>query len=170
MHEAWPGTTKAYLCWVEGAWPDRGWTTIVSDLAKAATAGGEKVVSGQGRRAVSHVHPVSLAAGRSLVLVVLGTGRTHQIRVHLSDRGHAIVGDPKYGRGGGLMLHAAFLSLAGTRLFRPSALDRGFSGFPCLGRNDQRHHHHRSRQGGGFMNERQSSALYWGASLALITT
>jgi 23S rRNA pseudouridine955/2504/2580 synthase len=113
MHGVWPGVTKAYLCWVEGAWPDRGWTTVVSELAKTGTAGGEKVVSGQGRRAVSHVHPVSVTAGRSLVLVVLGTGRTHQIRVHLADRGHAIVGDPKYGRGGGLLLHAAFLSWPG---------------------------------------------------------
>lgn len=117
MHEAWPCATKAYLCWVEGVWPARGWTTVVSDLAKAETGRGEKVVSGQGRRAVSHVHPISLAAGRSLVLVVLGTGRTHQIRVHLSDQGHAIVGDPKYGRGGGLMLHAAFLSWPGHVYF-----------------------------------------------------
>ena len=33
----------------------------------------------------------------SLLDVTLKTGRTHQIRVHLSDAGHAIAGDPKYG-------------------------------------------------------------------------
>lgn len=117
MHEAWPAVTKAYLCWVEGAWAARAWRTIVSDLAKTATKSGEKVVSGQGRRAVSHVHPLLTARGRSLVLVVLGTGRTHQIRVHLADQGHPIVGDPKYGRGGSLKLHAAHLSWLGHEFF-----------------------------------------------------
>ena len=110
MHASWPTLTKAYLCWVEGEWAFSGWRTVVSDLAKVETGSGEQVVSGQGKRAVSHVHSLLKAPGRSLVLVVLGTGRTHQIRVHLADSGHAIVGDPRYGRGGGLLLHAAYLS------------------------------------------------------------
>ncbi|MFO0995445.1 MAG: RluA family pseudouridine synthase [Alphaproteobacteria bacterium] len=33
----------------------------------------------------------------SLVLCRLGSGRTHQIRVHLADRGHPVLGDPLYG-------------------------------------------------------------------------
>lgn len=37
------------------------------------------------------------ARGLSLVRCRLGTGRTHQIRVHLADRGWPIVGDPTYG-------------------------------------------------------------------------
>jgi 23S rRNA pseudouridine955/2504/2580 synthase len=36
-------------------------------------------------------------AAFSLLDVTLKTGRTHQIRVHLADAGHAIAGDPKYG-------------------------------------------------------------------------
>ncbi|MDX1575170.1 MAG: RluA family pseudouridine synthase [Kiloniellales bacterium] len=41
----------------------------------------------------------ALAGGRaSLVECRLLTGRTHQIRVHLSDRGHGVIGDPLYGR------------------------------------------------------------------------
>ncbi len=117
MHASWPGLTKAYLCWVEGEWPFSGWRTVVSELAKTQTGSGEQVVSGQGKRAVSHVHPVLSRAGRSLLLVVLGTGRTHQIRVHLADCGHAIVGDPRYGHGGGLLLHATALSWPGHSFF-----------------------------------------------------
>lgn len=116
MHALWPTVTKAYLCWVDGAWALPGWRTIVSDLAKAETGGGERVVSGHGKRAVSHVHPL-VVGDRSLLVVVLGTGRTHQIRVHLADQGHAIVGDPRYGRGGGLLLHAAALSWPGHGFF-----------------------------------------------------
>jgi 23S rRNA pseudouridine955/2504/2580 synthase len=119
MHASWPGVTKAYLCWVEGTWTGTGWRTIVSDLAKAETPSGEQMVSGHGKRAVSHVHPVSGAGQRSLLLVVLGTGRTHQIRVHLADSGHPIVGDPRYGRGGGLLLHAAALSWSDHSFFVP---------------------------------------------------
>ena len=56
----------------------------------------------------------ALAPGRySLLEVTLGTGRRHQIRVHLAAHGFPIVNDPLYGRldrgplaGAGLMLHA----------------------------------------------------------------
>jgi 23S rRNA pseudouridine1911/1915/1917 synthase len=37
--------------------------------------------------------------GFSLLLVTIKTGRTHQIRVHLSNMGHPVVGDPVYGPG-----------------------------------------------------------------------
>jgi 23S rRNA pseudouridine955/2504/2580 synthase len=117
MHASWPALIKAYLCWVEGLWDSAGWRTIVSELAKVETASGEQVISGQGKRAVSHVHPLLKSGQRSLLLVVLGTGRTHQIRVQLADCGHAIVGDPRYGHGGGLLLHAAGLSWPGHAFF-----------------------------------------------------
>jgi len=36
----------------------------------------------------------------SLVKIRLMTGRKNQIRVHLAEKGHPVIGDPKYGRGG----------------------------------------------------------------------
>ncbi len=53
-----------------------------------------------GRRAVTHVEPIARFDVCDLVRIRLGTGRTHQIRVHLSHVGHPIVGDPVYGGGG----------------------------------------------------------------------
>lgn len=51
-----------------------------------------------GKRAVTHYRVLSQSAGGfSLVECRLETGRTHQIRVHLSELGHPIVGDPLYG-------------------------------------------------------------------------
>jgi 23S rRNA pseudouridine1911/1915/1917 synthase len=51
------------------------------------------------RPAVTHVEDARPVAGGRLTLVrlVIGTGRTHQIRVHLSAEGHPVVGDATYG-------------------------------------------------------------------------
>jgi 23S rRNA pseudouridine1911/1915/1917 synthase len=51
----------------------------------------------KGRRAVTHWEVIKQWKGFSLLLLTLQTGRTHQIRVHLSDMGHPVVGDPQYG-------------------------------------------------------------------------
>ena len=53
-----------------------------------------------GKRAVTHVDSIeSLAGGKAtLVRCRLETGRTHQIRVHLSEGGHPILGDALYGK------------------------------------------------------------------------
>ena len=53
-----------------------------------------------GRAASSRVEAVARFDTCEMVRVSLGTGRTHQIRVHLHYVGHPVVGDPTYGGGG----------------------------------------------------------------------
>jgi 23S rRNA pseudouridine1911/1915/1917 synthase len=69
-----------------------------------------------GRPAHTVVRPLETLAGVSLVEAELGTGRTHQVRVHLSYLGHPVLGDAVYGEPatdpvspGRLALHAAVL-------------------------------------------------------------
>lgn len=69
-----------------------------------------------GKRAVSAVNPIKVYSDYSLVEVELKTGRTHQIRVHLSDLGFPVLGDLTYGHKNEFniktqMLHAYYLEL-----------------------------------------------------------
>lgn len=119
---------KEYLAWVEGRWPftkEDGPQELHDILTKDQKAQRMKTVHGknssEGQEArclvtaleTRRVHEGPKDREYSLLLVRLLTGRTHQIRVQLASRGHAIVGDPWYGKGtdGGLRLHAFRLSL-----------------------------------------------------------
>jgi 23S rRNA pseudouridine1911/1915/1917 synthase len=53
-----------------------------------------------GRHAVTHAWVVARFAQTDLLRIKLGTGRTHQIRVHLAHVGHPVVGDREYAFGG----------------------------------------------------------------------
>lgn len=52
----------------------------------------------RGKHAVTHYRTVEAFAAASLVECRLETGRTHQVRVHMASIGHALLGDPVYGR------------------------------------------------------------------------
>jgi 23S rRNA pseudouridine1911/1915/1917 synthase len=58
------------------------------------------VTGGKGRRSITRFQVLERFAGASYVECRLETGRTHQIRVHLSSAGHPILGDRAYGGGG----------------------------------------------------------------------
>lgn len=69
------------------------------------------VTAENSREAVTHYSVIRNYAGYTHLLVRLETGRTHQIRVHLSYIGHPVAGDEVYGSGkpkwlGGQCLHA----------------------------------------------------------------
>jgi 23S rRNA pseudouridine1911/1915/1917 synthase len=98
----------------------------------------------QGKRAVTHVEAVEALRGATLCHVRLETGKTHQIRIHLAERGHPLVGERVYVRDAErdgiallaaprLMLHAATLGLAhpvsGTAIALEAPLPDDFTAF-----------------------------------------
>lgn len=91
------GIEKTYLALVKGKLEGKG--EIRAPLKKDSSTGLVKVTSiaEGGKDAYSEYHSLWSSDEASLVEVKLHTGRTHQIRVHLSHIGHPIVGDPKYG-------------------------------------------------------------------------
>ncbi|WP_034624199.1 RluA family pseudouridine synthase [Maridesulfovibrio hydrothermalis] len=94
---------KYYLTIVRSEWTGDRWEDLYDFMEKSAVKGHEKMIVGTGRKAHSSVFPLQITKERSLLLVKLHTGRTHQIRVQLSSRGAPISGDSKYGGGKGKM-------------------------------------------------------------------
>jgi len=56
------------------------------------------VEDGRGKHAITHYRVLESLKSASLVECRLETGRTHQVRVHMASIGHALLGDPVYGR------------------------------------------------------------------------
>lgn len=97
------------------------WGTIKEDLILKDKIGRDRhdrrkrvVDPHKGQTALTHVSVDQVVNGQTQVYCVLETGRTHQIRVHLSHIGHPIVGDPLYQTrpANRLMLHALELHMS----------------------------------------------------------
>ncbi|MHB0739587.1 RluA family pseudouridine synthase [Peptostreptococcus stomatis] len=88
---------KEYLAIVEGIISqDSG--TIDFPIYRETEDSISRVVDPRGQRSITHYRVLQRLEGGSLVSLRLETGRTHQIRVHLSHIGHPIMGDDLYGR------------------------------------------------------------------------
>jgi 23S rRNA pseudouridine1911/1915/1917 synthase len=57
----------------------------------------KQAVSMTGKEATTHYRAIERFKSHTHVKAILETGRTHQIRVHLSHVGHSLIGDPMYG-------------------------------------------------------------------------
>ncbi len=97
---------RRYLALVWGA-PLRGSGSVDASLARSRTSRTRIAVSQSpaARRAVTHFEVRERFMGAdgkplaSLLELVLETGRTHQIRVHMAHVGHPVMGDPVYATG-----------------------------------------------------------------------
>lgn len=90
--------TKQYLCLMVGH-PPKAKFDVNAPLRKSALQGGERMVrvSEDGKPALTFFREMEQYPGARLMQATLGTGRTHQIRVHAAHVGHPLAGDPKYG-------------------------------------------------------------------------
>ncbi|MFH1277279.1 MAG: RluA family pseudouridine synthase [Candidatus Eisenbacteria bacterium] len=109
----WRRVEKEYVALVAGA-VERPFTVLLPIGHHPKSA--KRMVAGKGRTAETCVRPVWRGARVSVVIADLREGRRHQIRLHLAESGHPVIGDPLYGRvregkergsdGPRLMLHA----------------------------------------------------------------
>jgi 23S rRNA pseudouridine1911/1915/1917 synthase len=110
---------RTYLCVAHGrVAAARIESMLIADRGDGIRGSARHV--GQGKRAVTHVTALEPLRAATLCEVRLETGKTHQIRIHLAERGHPLVGENVYIRDfsnqGGklitsprLLLHAATL-------------------------------------------------------------
>ena len=90
--------TKQYLCLMVGH-PPKARFDVNAPLQKSILQGGERMVrvSEGGKPSLTFFREIEQYSGARLMQATLGTGRTHQIRVHAAHIGHPLAGDTKYG-------------------------------------------------------------------------
>lgn len=98
--------------------------SIDAPLARSPANRKKVAIVRNGKRAVTHYRMVRPLRAASLVECRLETGRTHQVRVHMASIGHALLGDPVYGR-----IRTAHRDVLETLGFRRQALHAAHLGF-----------------------------------------
>ena len=90
--------TRSYLAVVRGVPSPRAGTIATRIGRSRANRKKMAVVASGGKEAVTHYRALrALGLRAALVECRLATGRTHQIRVHLTNIGHPLIGDQTYG-------------------------------------------------------------------------
>jgi len=121
---------RMYLALVRGV-PSRPKDTIEGPIGRDPKNRKRMAVRQGGKHAVTH-YRVAERIGDAVGLLecTLETGRTHQIRVHLSHIGHPVIGDPLYGRlRGGSLKGLSAEAREAARAFPRQALHAAHLGF-----------------------------------------
>ncbi|MEY8537147.1 RluA family pseudouridine synthase [Lactococcus muris] len=103
---------RSYYAVVQGYFSEKN-LTLHKNIGRDRHNRKKYVVSKRGKKAITHIETLDKSKKYSLVRCTLDTGRTHQIRVHLSSEGHPIIGDPlyhPYSTKSRMMLHAGKIS------------------------------------------------------------
>lgn len=105
---------KVYLALVRGVIPENE-ATINMPIARSTKDRKKMAVDKKGKVAITHFKVLERFKKYTYLEVAIETGRTHQIRVHMAEIGHPVVGDYTYSNGKnefniqGQMLHAKSL-------------------------------------------------------------
>ena len=105
---------KIYTALVKGVIPEDT-ATINMPIGRSNIDRKKMAVRKDGKEAITHIKVIKRYNKYTLISVKIDTGRTHQIRVHMAEIGHPVVGDMVYSNGKnefgveGQMLHAKSL-------------------------------------------------------------
>lgn len=118
--------TKEYIAWVEGVVFEE--ITIDKPISthKHNNKAYSKIDAKKGKPAITVVKPLEIQGKKSKIDISIDTGRTHQIRVHLSSIDHPVVGDEFYGSKTNtkrILLHAKKIEILGYTLEAPEPAD-----------------------------------------------